>query len=214
MLQIKRFVFNPFEVNTYILYDDTNECLVVDAGCYGQDERKDVVDFISSNRLTPKLIVNTHGHVDHVLGNGFLKEEYAVDILGHAADNQLIENANKHGMIFGLRVETPPPLNRELVHNDTIRFGRSELSVIHTPGHSPGGICLHSVDGNFIITGDSLFRSSIGRTDLPGGDFDTLMDSITTRLLSLNENLTIYPGHGPASTIGWERGNNPFLNSM
>lgn len=214
MIQIKQFVFNLFQENTYVLYDETKECVVVDAGCYSSDEEEQISSFIQSNGLTPKYAVNTHGHVDHVLGNGFMKSKYGVEILGHPEDIPLVQHAVTQAMMFGLAVDEVPFFDVYANHGDTIRFGNSELQVIHTPGHSLGGICLYSKADNFVIAGDTLFKASIGRTDLPGGSFDQLIESITIKLLPLGDDVVVYSGHGDTSTLGWERRNNPYLSKQ
>jgi hydroxyacylglutathione hydrolase len=213
MIQIKTFVFNPFQENTFVLYDNTKECVIVDSGCYNTEEQTELVDFIESNNLKPRFIINTHGHVDHVLGNAFVKEKFKIDILAHAEDLPLMQSATTHALMYGLTIDDVPTIDKNINHGDTIQFGNSTLHVIHTPGHSRGGICLHSEADGFLISGDSLFKASIGRTDLPGGDYDTLIASISNNLLSLNPETKVYPGHGEPSTIGWEKINNPFLNA-
>jgi hydroxyacylglutathione hydrolase len=211
MTHVKTFVFNPFQENTYLLFDETKECVIVDAGCYSPSEQRELVDFIEKNNLTVKLAINTHGHIDHVLGSAFVKERFKVDLYGNPEDLPLIQSAVTHGMMYGIALDEPPLLDKNLNHNDTVRFGETELKVIHTPGHSRGGICLFCEKAGFLLTGDTLFRASIGRTDLPGGDFDTLIASIKERILTLNPNTVVYPGHGEPSTVEWEQRNNPFL---
>ncbi|HNS31027.1 MAG TPA: MBL fold metallo-hydrolase [Tenuifilaceae bacterium] len=214
MIQLKQFVFNPFQENTYVLFDETLECVIVDAGCYTDGEQEELTNFIESHGLTPRLAINTHGHVDHVLGNGFVKEKYGIPLAGNFEDLMLIQTAQTHALMFGLSVDSVPSLDQSLNHDDTISFGNSHLRVIHTPGHSLGGICLYTKAGNFILTGDTLFNGSIGRTDLPGGSYDILIDSIITRILPLGDEVKVFPGHGDSSTIGYERKNNPFLQKQ
>ena len=211
MLQIKTFVFNPFQENTYILFDNTKECVIIDAGCYTEEEQQELLGFISSNGLKPKYAINTHGHVDHILGTAFVKKQFNIEIAGHAEDMPLMQSAVSHALMYGLTIDDVPSIDIMVNHHDTIEFGDSSLKVIHTPGHSPGGICLYSDQDNFVIVGDTLFKASIGRTDLPGGNYEQLITSITNNLLTLNENLTVYTGHGESTTIGWEKENNPFL---
>lgn len=211
MIKIKQFVFNPFQENTYILYDETGECVIIDPGCYSTEEQEDLVEFIQSNRLAPKYAIITHGHVDHVLGNGFVKNKFGIDILGHPEDMVLLQSAVSHAMMFGLAIDTVPGIDIYLNDNDTVKFGSSELRVIHTPGHSCGGICLYNAEQKFLLAGDTLFKASIGRTDLPGGNYDQLIGNISEKLMTLGDEVTVYSGHGNPSTIGWERQNNPFL---
>jgi hydroxyacylglutathione hydrolase len=211
MITVKTFIFNPFQENTYLLYDETKECIIVDAGCYTQSERAELEDFINQNQLEPKFAIITHGHIDHILGNAFIKERFNIEILGQPEDLFLIQSAVNHALMFGLSIDDVPSIDRNINDGDVLKFGNSTLRVIHTPGHSLGGICLYSDTDNFVITGDTLFRESIGRTDLPGGNYNQIIETIKTKLLSLSENVKVYPGHGEPSTIGWERGNNPYL---
>lgn len=211
MAKIAIFVLNPFQENTYIIYDETKECIIVDAGCYTKDEQNAIVSFIEKNNLTLKLIVSTHGHVDHILGNAFIKSKYKVDIAACPEDSQLIQSASTHAIMYGFTIDDVPPIDINLNHDDIVQFGDTTLRVIHTPGHSQGGICLLSEEDNFLLSGDTLFQGSIGRTDLPGGNYEQLIESIESQLLTLNSNTKVYPGHGDPTSIGWEIENNPFL---
>jgi glyoxylase-like metal-dependent hydrolase (beta-lactamase superfamily II) len=214
MIQIKQFVFNPFQENTYVLYDETKECVFVDAGCYSPDEQNELVRFIESNGLTPKYSIITHGHVDHVIGNGFVKQRFGVEILGNPEDLPLLQAVAIQAAMFGLVIDDVPNIDTYINHNDSIRFGSSELKVIHTPGHSLGGICLYCAADKFIIAGDTLFKASIGRTDLSGGNFEQIISSISNKLLPLGDDVVVYSGHGESSTIGWEKKNNQFLSKQ
>jgi hydroxyacylglutathione hydrolase len=211
MIKIKTFVFNAFQENTIVLYDETGEALVIDAGCQTLAETKDLTDFIKNTDLKPILLLSTHGHIDHVLGNRVLKNQYNIPYRAHKGDRSLIENAVEHGILFGLDIQAPPLPDNYISENEQIHFGNSVLEVIHLPGHSPGGVGFYCKDQHFIVVGDVLFKGSIGRTDLPGGDFDQLISSIRTRLLVLPENTIVYPGHGPHTTIDEEKRTNPFL---
>jgi hydroxyacylglutathione hydrolase len=212
MIEIKIFVYNAFQENTFILYDETGEALLIDAGCNSQAEVNNFTDFIKDNNLIPVELLSTHGHIDHILGNRFLKMKFKIPYRAHLDDLFLIENAVEHGTIFGLEIEKPPLPDQYLSDNELIHFGNSTLEVIHLPGHSPGGVGLYCKQQNFIVVGDVLFKGSIGRTDLPGGDYNQLIDRIKSRLLVLPENTIVYPGHGPYTTIGAEKQSNPFLN--
>lgn len=214
MIQISRFIFNPFQENTYVLFDETNECVIVDAGCYTAEEQAELEEFISSNNLIPKLAINTHGHIDHILGNKFVKDKWGVELLGNPEDIPLLQSAVNQALMFGLSVDDVPNFDKFINNGDTIRFGNSELKVIGTPGHSRGGICIYSPEANFLLAGDTLFKASIGRTDLPGGNYEQLIQSINQNLLTLPENVVVYSGHGDPSTLGWEKNNNPFLNEQ
>ncbi len=212
MAKLKAFVFNPFQENTFVLYDDSNECIVVDAGCYTREEEQTLVRFIEGNGLTLKLAVCTHGHVDHILGNAFVKSHFGVDIAANPLDAPLFESAVAHASLYGFTLDRVPSIDQYLNNGDEVRFGNTVLKVIHTPGHTQGGICLLNQADGFILVGDTLFRGSIGRTDLPGGSYDQLIDSIENQLMTLDPNLKAYPGHGEPTTIGWEKHNNPFFS--
>ncbi len=211
MIKVQKFVFNPFQENSFILYDETGDCILVDMGSYTVDEKKEVLFFIENNKLKPVMLVNTHCHVDHLLGNSFFKNKLKVPVAAHADDEFLVNTAVEHGTMFGFEVEEPPAPDLYLEEGQNITFGSSFLEVLHVPGHSPGSVALYSNHDGFVITGDVLFSGGIGRTDLPGGDYDTLIRSITEKLMVLPDEVTVYPGHGPESTIGEEKHSNPFL---
>jgi glyoxylase-like metal-dependent hydrolase (beta-lactamase superfamily II) len=210
-MQIKVFYFNELRVCTYVLWDETKECIIVDPGCESAGEQQRLRKFIEENRLTPVLVVNTHAHFDHVLGNLFVMKTCAVPSAIHAADTSLLAKAAQQAALFGLAAAQPPAATILLTEEEPVRFGHSQLQVLHTPGHTPGGICLYAAGDKFVLSGDTLFRESIGRTDLPGGDYDTLRNSIHTKLMSLPDDVKVLPGHGPATTIGEERRSNPFI---
>ncbi len=211
MIKVQKFVFNPFQENSYILFDETGDCLLVDMGSYTVDEKKEVLFFIENNKLKPVMIVNTHCHVDHLLGNSFFKNRLKVPVAAHADDEFLVKTAVEHGTVFGFEVEEPPVPDQYLEEGSNISFGNSFLEIFHVPGHSPGSVALYSSSDAFVITGDVLFSGGIGRTDLPRGDYDTLIRSITEKLMVLSDEVTVYPGHGPETTIGEEKRSNPFL---
>lgn len=214
MIYIKAFVFNPFAENTYLVWDDTSECAVIDDGAYSRAERAQLEDFIREKGLKPVLAVNTHGHVDHILGVQAFKDAFGVPFAVHAQDNFLVESAQTHGAIYGFTVGEPPAVEKDLSTEGIVRFGQSELQVIHTPGHTPGHVCLWDAEGRRLFTGDTLFRESIGRTDLPGGDYSWIMRSILERIIPLGGDVQILPGHGPQSTIGHETLYNPFITEV
>jgi hydroxyacylglutathione hydrolase len=211
MIRVKIFVFNSFQENTYVLHDQTGECIIIDPGCQDKAEEKAMAFYISENLLKPVLLVNTHGHIDHVLGNAWVQQTYALKTSIHTKDAALLSRAVEQGKIFGLEVKQPP--DPEIYHDegDIISFGHSSIQVLHVPGHTPGGVALYAPDQQLLISGDVLFQGTIGRTDLPGGDFNTIIHSIQTKLLSLPDETVVYPGHGMETTIGDERRNNPFL---
>ena len=212
MISIKTFVFNPFQENTIILFDDSNHCIIVDPGMNNETEEKELVSFINNNGLLPQAIVNTHCHVDHILGCVFLKEKYALPFYAHRLELRLIETAQEFGEFFGLKVKQPPVPDTFLEEGKDIILGESTLRVIHVPGHSEGSIALYSESYKFIITGDVLFYGSIGRTDLPGGNYNTLIRSIRGKIMVLPKDVAVFPGHGSNTTIQHEYDTNPFLN--
>ncbi len=210
-MKIKTFTVNGFAVNSFVLYDDSNECILIDPGYYDQKEKDSLLRFISENELKPVQVLNTHCHVDHILGNKFVCEQFNIPLSAHQEDEFLLNRASQMGEIFGFKGVSSPPLDNYLMHGDIIRFGMSEMEVIHTPGHSPGSISFYDKTDGFVIAGDVLFAGSIGRTDLPKGDYKTLISSIIERLLVLPSETVVFPGHGPSTTIIHETDTNPFL---
>ncbi|NOZ45862.1 MAG: MBL fold metallo-hydrolase [Chlorobi bacterium] len=212
MIEIQTFVFNSFSVNTYLLYDSTGKCVIIDAACQTTEEIEEIVSFIAKHNLKPEILLNTHCHVDHILGNMALKKEFNLRVECHKDDVFLLNNAVEHAHIFGFKMENPPMPDIYLDEEDCIKFGQSVISILHVPGHSPGSLAFFNQEQKFIITGDTLFHGSIGRTDLQGGNHEQLMYSINTKILPLGDTYTIFPGHGENSTIGVEKKLNPFLN--
>ncbi len=211
MLKIKKFVFNPFQVNTYIIYNENGESIIVDAACSNSHELKELEDFIRLTKLVPKLLLNTHGHVDHLLGIAELKSNYPVPFAIHRADEFLLRQAVGQGKFFGLEVNPPPSPDINYEEGNEIFLGKDKLECIHVPGHSPGSLLYYSSEGMFIISGDVLFRGSIGRTDLPGGDYDLLIKGIREKVFNLDRDILIFPGHGEHTSIGMETEHNPFF---
>ena len=211
MINIETFVFNPFQENTYLLYDHTGECTIVDAGCESQEEREELEAYLKEHGLRPVKLVNTHCHVDHVVGLSYLSGRFDLPLFIHPAEKTVLPHSIQQAEFFGLAMEVPPEPAGYLEEGDRVQFGESELEVIHIPGHSPGGILLHCPPQKFLIAGDVLFRQSIGRTDLPGGNYDSLVGGIREKLLRLDPGTRVFPGHGPGTTIGDEIANNPFL---
>jgi len=211
MIKIKRFVFNPFQVNCYILYNQSGECIIIDPSVYFDNEKDILVNFLESKCPKPQMIINTHGHVDHICGNQFLTDKYALKTGLHKDDSDLLNIAVEQGVLFNFPVTKPPSPDFFLLDKQIITSVGSYLEIRHAPGHSPGSIVIYSEKDNFIITGDVLFEGSIGRTDLPGGDYKTLINSIKEKILTLPDETVVYPGHGNATTIVKEKINNPFL---
>ncbi len=211
MINIKIFVFNSFSVNGFVLYDETRECVVIVPECHSDEEKQELSDFIQEKSLKPVAVINTHFHVDHILGNQFVCARYGLKPTGHAAGSMFWRTAREFGSVFNLNIDEVVKPGILVEDGDLITFGNSVLEVRYTPGHADGSICLVNHAQKFIIAGDVLFNGSIGRTDLPTGDFDTLMESIHTKLFVLDDAYIVYPGHGPKTSIGFERRNNPFI---
>lgn len=213
MFTIHSFVFSPLAENTYLLFNDSKECIIVDPGCYFPNERKELEHYISVNHLQPKYLLNTHCHLDHVFGNQFIIQTYAVPLYVHPDEQVVLRYAPQAAERWNLPFDNyngPLLLLRE---GDTIELGADILKVIEAPGHSPGHICFYCEEQGFLIGGDVLFRNSIGRTDLPGGNFETLVKNIRTKLFTLPDKTVVYSGHGECTTIEYEKKYNPFLNS-
>lgn len=211
MIKIKNLVFNVFQVNTYFLFDETNECLIIDAACYGDEENNEVVRIIQENNLKLVRNVNTHCHVDHILGNGFIETEFGIRPEYHPDSLPFFPPARELAGTFGYTLEIIPEPAGFLSEDTYVTFGKSKLKVLSTPGHANGSVCFYSAEDKFVVTGDVLFKDTIGRTDLPSGDFNKLMKSINEKLFTLPDDTVVYPGHGPATTIGYEKINNPFI---
>jgi hydroxyacylglutathione hydrolase len=211
VIQIATFTFNPFEENTYILFDETKHCAIIDPGCYSLEEKNEIAHFIEQNSLKPVKLLLTHTHLDHIMGNNFICGKYNLKPEVNELELPMLENAKIVGEMYGLPVEPSPSAEIFLSENDTVRFGSCELKILFTPGHSVGSICFYHAEQKFAIVGDILFNESIGRTDLPGGDYNTLINSIREKLFSLPDDVKIYPGHGLDTTIGHEKKHNPFL---
>lgn len=212
MISIHAFTFNPFQENTYLLFDATKQCVIIDPGCSNDAERKQLADFITANSLTPVKLVNTHCHIDHILGNKFISTTYGLELEANENDLKTLAAGRVSADIFGIEYEESPLPKLFLNEGDTVLFGDSKLEIVFTPGHSAGSICFINAENKFVIGGDVLFYQSIGRTDLPGGNHQQLLDSIRTKLFVLPADYTVYPGHGPSTTIGFEQKNNPFLS--
>ena len=213
-MKIKVFEFNPIAVNTYVLYDKTGECVIIDAACFYPDEQRALINFILDKNLVVKHLLSTHLHFDHIFGVNLIEEQFNVQMEAHKADQFLLDTMDEQLAMFGF---TPngkhtPTIGKYLDENDVIEFGNQKLTVKHIPGHSPGSIVFYSEEDNFVISGDVLFNGSIGRTDLLQGNHDELVEGIQTKLLTLPGKTIVYPGHGPATTIEKEIKSNPFLN--
>jgi len=211
MLQIKKFVFNPFQVNAYVLYDESGECVLIDPAVSSDAETQALEAFIAENKLQPVLLINTHSHIDHLLGNDKISTKYGLKLAAHPAGQPFIDRAHDSAERFGLSLAGTKKIDMFLEDGQEIHFGNSRLKVMYTPGHADGSICLYAEEAGIVISGDVLFKDSIGRTDLPTGDYDLLQKSIWGKLFTLPDETVVYPGHGPETTIGSEKVNNPFV---
>jgi len=213
MALVAKFTFNPFQENTYIVYDETKECIIFDPGMYTEAEKKHFTDFIDSTGLRPVRLINTHCHLDHVFGNKFVADTYQLGLEIHEGEVPVLESFTQVCAMYGVpNVEAFPAPSRFIKEGNTITFGNTSLEVLFTPGHSPASISFFCKEDQFLIAGDVLFRESIGRTDLPGGDMKTLLDSIREQCFPLGDDVRVHSGHGEDTTIGYEKQNNPFLN--
>jgi len=211
MLQIKKFVFNPFRVNAYVLYDASGVCVLIDPAIADDSETKALETFIRENNLHPQMIINTHSHVDHLLGNHAVSSIYNIKLAAHPDGQSFIDRAIDSAARFGLPLNQTKAIDIPLKDNQKITFGNNTLKVLATPGHADGSVCLYHAESGIVISGDVLFNQSIGRTDLPTGDYDALQKSIWEKLFTLPDETLVYPGHGPHTTIGSEKVNNPFV---
>lgn len=211
-LKLKKFVFSPFMENTYVIWDEeTKEGAVIDPGCHDTSEQIELSNFIKENNIKIKYLINTHCHIDHIFGNAFVKRNYKVEFLAPEEDLFLIDNALQQAEMFMVKMESSPKPDKFLYDGCSINLGKINNEFLFTPGHTPGEYSIYFPDDKICITGDVLFKEGIGRTDLWGGDYNTLIASIQNRLFTLPDDVTIYPGHGDESTIGHEKKHNPFL---
>lgn len=211
-MKIARLIFNPIQENTYVVWDDTLEAVVIDAGNMGERENEILEKFIANNGLKPVLALNTHGHFDHLLGVDFLRERYGAKLAMSSKDEFLLRNASVSAELFGVRAgDLPEAIDIDLEGKESISFGSTTLKIIPVPGHTPGHVAFYEPESRVLFTGDTLFRESIGRTDLPGGDYSWIMRSIIDNILPLGDDVKIYPGHGEASDLGHESMYNPFV---
>jgi len=211
MIHIKTFICNPYQENTYILYDDKGVCAIIDPGMYTQEEEEEVISFIESNDLQPQLLLNTHCHVDHVLGNRFIFDTFNLIPQFHEGELPLLIEVQNYAPQMGIRYEISPIPEVFLPSDGEVKFGDQNLKIISAPGHSPAHLCFYNEAQGFLIGGDVLFKGSIGRTDLPGGNHKQLLTSIAEQIYTLPDETVVYPGHGPTTTIAVEKSSNPFI---
>jgi glyoxylase-like metal-dependent hydrolase (beta-lactamase superfamily II) len=210
MIQIKKFTFNPVGVNAFLLWDETNEAVLIDPACSNSAEERTLTSFVEDNNLKIIHLLNTHGHFDHLMGNSFAGDKWNLISRIHPGDLPMVSQARQHAMFFGITM-TNPNEAQALDPQEVIIFGNSNLKVIHVPGHSPGSVAYHCPEAKYLVVGDILFEGSVGRTDLPGGNHALLISGIKEKLLTLDDDTRVFSGHGNETTIGEERRFNPFL---
>lgn len=213
-MKIRQFTFNLFQENTYVVYDEnSSDCAIIDPGCYYPEEEKTLVNFLNNNNLVPSKVLYTHCHLDHSFGSKFLAEQYpSIAFYGDAKEQYYIDNSEEQSIMFGIGIQRPPSISHYVYEGEKITIGNSQFQVLETPGHSIGGVCYYCESKKVLFCGDSLFAGSIGRTDLYGGNYQLLIQSIKTKILSLPDDVTIYCGHGYATTVEEEKHGNPYIS--
>lgn len=211
MVTFERFTFNPYQENTYLIINDDKECIIIDPGMYNTSEQQSLYEYITKHDLTPKLLLNTHCHIDHVLGNNFIYEQWGLKPLFHENEVPILIAVENYAPQMGIRYDKSPISENFIKDKQIIAFGRTNIEAILAPGHSPGHLCYYLKDQNILIGGDVLFKNSIGRTDLPGGDHQTLLNSIKNKIYTLPDNTKVLPGHGDNTLIAFEKKTNPFI---
>ncbi|MEL6132568.1 MAG: MBL fold metallo-hydrolase [Bacteroidota bacterium] len=211
MLRVYTFTFNPYQENTYLIADTKGDCAIIDPGCYTASEQQKLVNFIEKASLNPVLLLNTHGHIDHMLGNRFVKRTYDIPFHTHRLVVDELKSVPSYAAMFGMTAEESPEPDHFLEEGDVVEVGSEKLQVLFTPGHSPGHISFFHKASQQLFSGDVLFQNSIGRVDLPGGDYETLMSSIVRKILPLGQLVIVYPGHGDQTTIAAEAQHNPYI---
>lgn len=212
-MKIHTFTFNPFYENTFIIADDNGDCMIIDPGCYEKEEKEILDKFIEQNNYKVKKLINTHCHIDHVLGNSHVKNKYNVELEGHKIEVETLKAVEAYAPAYGFANYEPAQMDAFLKEGDSVIIGDTSFEVLFVPGHAPGHIALYNKLEKVLIGGDVLFAGSIGRTDLPGGDFDTLAKSIKEKIYTLPDDVTVYCGHGESTTIGKEKVSNPFVKA-
>ena len=213
MIKIKVFPHNLYQMNAYLLYDETGEGVLIDAGNSNDAELQQIIDFVEQESISLTKLLNTHAHIDHIVGNDAIIKEFEVKLYAHKAGLDFYKTADQYGASLGFPLKNPHLPDEYLDEGDEIKFGNTSLKVLYTPGHADGSICFYDAENHYIVVGDVLFQQSIGRTDLPTGDFDLLAESIRTKLYTLPPDTEVYPGHGPSTRISYEMMDNPFVRA-
>lgn len=211
MIQLKKFTFNPVSVNSYLLWDETGEAAIIDPACYYAEEEEELAWFVEKHGLKIVQLLNTHGHFDHLMGNGFAGARWNLSFRIHSGDANLPGQAKQYASLFGIQMNNAPASVEILGEGDVVTFGNSALKVLHVPGHSPGSVAFYGENDQILVVGDIIFEGSVGRTDLPGGNHDLLISGIKEKLLVLDPAVRIFPGHGGSTTVGQEKKTNPYL---
>ncbi len=214
MLTVQPFTFNPVQENTYVVYNEKGDCCIIDPGCYFASEEQELKNFIEKNGLRPVYLLNTHCHLDHIFGNRFVQKTFGLSLYLHKLEKPVLEHGPASGQVWQLPFDNYDGELNYLDEGEVVRIGEDELHVLFTPGHSPGSISFYNAEAKFVISGDVLFQGSVGRTDLPGGDFTILEESIKTKLYTLPADVIVYSGHGESTTIGDEMKGNPFVKMV
>jgi hydroxyacylglutathione hydrolase len=213
-MECKTFYFNALRTCCYVVYDTTGSCIIIDPGCFGEKEEQRLVHYLRDNSLTPEYIVNTHAHFDHLMGLRFLHGLYNIPFRLHPLEENNLKRASDIARVFGFQMIQPECDYTPLEDGEILTYGTSSLKVLHTPGHSPGSVCLYDEQSSRLFTGDLLFAGSVGRTDLPGGDYDLLEKSLSEKIRPLPAQTVVFPGHGPATTLAKELAQNPYLQHL
>lgn len=214
-MKIQTFTFNPFQENTYILYDEeTLEGMIVDPGCFNTEEETQISQFIQTHNIKPTLLVNTHCHIDHIMGNGYISGKYQLPLHLHKKEEETMQHSSGWGKMYGLEIDIQPTDRIYIDETNTLTLGKYTFDILYTPGHSIASLSFYCRQAQILISGDVLFRQGIGRYDLPGGDFEVLKNSILTQLYTLPNEVKVFSGHGEPTTIGFEKVNNPYVNVL
>ncbi len=211
MLKVKKFVVNPLQENSFVISDETGQCIFIDPGFYFGEEYDEVDEYLNEHELSPVFIANTHCHFDHIMGVEYIRNKYKVPFKAHPHDEFWLENAVKQGQSFGFDLDEVNPPDAFFHENEELKFGNTSFKIIHVPGHSPGHVVFYSEAAKTLIAGDVLFQGSIGRSDLPGGNHEQLVSNIKNKLFPLSDDTKVYCGHGPETSLGFEKKSNPFL---
>ncbi len=214
MIKIKTFTFNQFRENTYVLSDETKQCIIIDPGCYEYEERKELTDYITSESLEVVRLINTHAHIDHVLGNDFIKRNYKVKLSLHKNELPILEGVKAKAINYGFPHYQPTDADDFIDENHKISFGNAVLEILFVPGHAPGHLAFVNREQRICISGDVLFNRSVGRTDFPLSSYQDLKTSLRDKIYQLPDDMVVYPGHGPTTTIGEEKLYNPYIKPL